>query len=247
MKKQNLIVTLFLFAAISIYAQSKETKSKLENLKGDITKITIETEDGQAVITGEDAEVLFKKMSAKHNIMIKELGNGDADNHKNMIIWKDKNDDGNIKIDVDIDDSDSGKVIIIKKNIDGKELVEEYRGEEADEFLKNHSQGKSNMEFLSEDGELQVIMEMDSDELDCVAKGDSAEVMKKIKVDIEDGVKKVTVTTTENGEEKVEVYEGEKADNFLKKEHGHKMIFHSKDGDKKVIKKKITIIEEDEK
>ncbi|PIQ08634.1 MAG: hypothetical protein COW71_10815 [Ignavibacteriales bacterium CG18_big_fil_WC_8_21_14_2_50_31_20] len=249
MKKLNLIFALVLFGAISAYAQTDETKEKLENLKGDITKITIETADGSTVITGEDAVVLFKKMRAKQNIMIKNLRHGDTNKHKNMIFWKDKNDDGNIKIDVDVDinDSDSGKVIIIKKNIDGKELIEEYKGEEADKFLENHSIGNSNMEFLSDDGDLKIIMEMDSDELDCVSKGDSTEVIKKIKVSIEDGVKKVTVTSTENGDEKVEVYEGEKADKFLEKEHGYKMIFHSKDGDGKVIKKKITIIEEDDK
>ncbi|MBU0474237.1 MAG: hypothetical protein KKF62_08735, partial [Bacteroidetes bacterium] len=246
MKKLNLIFALVLFGAISAFAQTDETKEKLENLKGDIAKITIETEDGSTVITGEDAVVLFKKMLAKQNIMIKKLRHGDTNKHKNMIFWKDKNDNGNIKIDVDVDinDSDSGKVIIIKKNIDGKELIEEYKGEEADKLLKNHSMGNGNMEFLSDDGELQIIMEMDSDELDWVSKGDSAEVMKKIEVNIEDGVKKVTVTTTENGEEKVEVYEGEKADNFLEKEHGYKMIFNSMDDNKKVIKKKIIIIEE---
>ena len=247
MKKLNLIFALVLFGAISAYAQTDETKEKLDNLKGDITKITIETEDGSAEITGEDAVLLFKKMRAKQNIMIKNLKHDDNKKHKNMILWKDKNDDGNIKIDVDVDinDSDSGKVIIIKKNIDGKELIEEYKGEEADKFLKSHSIGNGNMEFLSEDGELKIIMGMDSDEVDWVSKGDSAEVMKKIEVNIEDGVKKVTVTTTENGDEKVEVYEGEKADKFLEKEHGYKMILNSMDDNKKVIKKEIIIIEKE--
>jgi len=60
-----------------------------------------------------------------------------------------------------------------------------------------------------------------------MAEGDVDGTMKKIKVEDEDGVKKVTVTTTKDGEESVETYEGEEADKFLEsmdKKHG--MAFH---------------------
>ena len=122
MKKFNLTIALLLFGFISINAQSDETKEKLKNLEGDITKITIETEDGEIEITGDDAEVLFKRMKAKKHIMIKEMHHGDMDKNGNVMFFKKGMHSGNmtIDVDIDIDDADGEKVVIIKKNIDGK-------------------------------------------------------------------------------------------------------------------------------
>jgi hypothetical protein len=72
---------------------------------------------------------------------------------------------------------------------------------------------------------------------------------KEIKIEIEDGEKKVTVTTNENGEEKTEIYEGEEAEEYLdkmKSEHGHEMLIEiDEDGNHKrmkkiIIEKKVT-------
>ena len=38
-----------------------------------------------------------------------------------------------------------------------------------------------------------------------------------MKIEVEDGNKKVTVTTRENGEEKTEVYEGTEAEEYIEK------------------------------
>ena len=55
-------------------------------------------------------------------------------------------------------------------------------------------------------------------------------VYKKIKVESEDGVKKVTVTTEKDGEESTETYEGEEAEEFLDNMHDkHGMIFKDDD------------------
>lgn len=71
---------------------------------------------------------------------------------------------------------------------------------------------------------------------------------KNIKVEIEDGKKKVTITTTENGEEKTEVYEGDEADEFLEKmksETGHEMLIEiDENGNHKKVRKIIIEIEE---
>jgi len=68
-----------------------------------------------------------------------------------------------------------------------------------------------------------------------------ANLEKNIKVEIEDGKKKVTVTTTENGEEKTEVYEGDEADEFLEKmksENGNDFqILIDENGNNKKTKK----------
>ena len=42
-------------------------------------------------------------------------------------------------------------------------------------------------------------------------------IQKKVKVEIENGEKKVTVTTKENGEETTEVYEGDDAEEYIEK------------------------------
>ncbi len=67
---------------------------------------------------------------------------------------------------------------------------------------------------------------------------------KKIKVEFEDGNKKVTITTKENGEEKTEIYEGEEAEEYLdkmKSEHGHEMLIEIDEDDNHKKMKKIII------
>jgi len=85
------------------------------------------------------------------------------------------------------DDDDDSKKVIII-NSDGDEEVIDITGDIDDELI-----------WLGKDDD-------DFDELE-----------KRIKVEIEDGKKKVTVTKNENGEEKTEVYEGEAAEAYLEK------------------------------
>ena len=79
--------------------------------------------------------------------------------------------------------------------------------------------------------------------------GEMNNMDKRIEVQIENGQKKVTVTTKENGEEKTTVYEGAEADEYLEKmksEHGNEMLMEiDEDGSKKKIKK--IIIEKEKK
>ncbi len=66
-------------------------------------------------------------------------------------------------------------------------------------------------------------------------------------MEVEDGNKKVTVTTKENGEEKTEVYEGKEAEEYLEKmdaESDEFDIMKEKENGKKV--KKIIIETEKE-
>jgi hypothetical protein len=79
--------------------------------------------------------------------------------------------------------------------------------------------------------------------------GELENMEKNVKVEIEDGQKKVMITTKENGEEKTEVYEGAEADEYLEKmksEHGNEMLMEiDEDGSTKKIKK--IIIEKEKK
>jgi hypothetical protein len=87
---------------------------------------------------------------------------------------------------------------------------------------------------------------------EAMAIGEGEGTTKKIKINVEDGEKKVTVTTTKDGEESVETYEGEEAEKFLEEmdeKHGVMVhdgdiislksdkIFKAGDGDVYVVKK----------
>ena len=99
-------------------------------------------------------------------------------------------------------------------------------------IIKSDGDSENIYEFNSEEGENAVWFSDDKSlhNLD-----------KNIKVEIEDGKKKVTVTTKENGEEKTEIYEGEEAEEYLdkmKSEHGHDMLIEiNEDGEHKEMKK----------
>jgi hypothetical protein len=86
------------------------------------------------------------------------------------------------------DDDDADTKKIIIISSDGDEEVIDITGDIDDEFI-----------WLGDDD------------------GDLDELEKRVKVEIEDGKKKVTVTKNENGEEKTEVYEGEEAAAYLEK------------------------------
>ena len=137
-----------------------------------------------------------------------------------------------------------------------------FEGEDAEKlFTKMQSHNKSSNTYLvkvdeeggkgtkkiiiKSDGDMDEVYEFkmkegdnalgfsDEDNLQCLDK--------KIKVETEDGKKKVTVTTKENGEEKTEIYEGDKAEEYLEKmnsEQGNEIqIEIDKDGDHKKMKK----------
>jgi protease II len=112
--------------------------------------------------------------------------------------------------------------------------------------------GKKKIVFFDSDDEEHHVEVFGGDDEDLIiisedVHEDMEGMHKKINVEIKDGNKKVTVTKKENGEEKIEVYEGDEADKFIKEmneEHGDDMdIFIEKDSDDGKVKKKKIIIE----
>jgi hypothetical protein len=125
------------------------------------------------------------------------------------------------------------KVTIIA---DGQEYV--FEGDQAEQLFKkmknksSHSfvwktsddeSTKKKVIILDADGENETIeIESDDDNVFILKKDEDFDsvsdgLTKKVKVEIENGDKKVTVTTKENGEEKTEIYEGKEADEYLEK------------------------------
>ena len=156
------------------------------------------------------------------------------------------------------------KITIIS---DGQEYV--FEGDEAEQLFKkmkyksshsfvwNTSDDESTKEkviILDVDGEEDIIeVESGDDDIFMIKTDkdfDSIDdgITKKVKVEIEDGNKKVTVTTKENGEETTEVYEGDEADEYIEKmksENGAINISVDENTDGKKVKKIIIETEKD--
>jgi hypothetical protein len=225
MKNIKLTIILLLAGIISINAQSDETKAKLKSIDATVTKITIETEDGNVEIVGDDAVALFKKMKSQKKYMVKTMGHG---KHGEFMFFNDGTNQKNMDVEIEIDNTDGEQVVIVKKNVDGKETIKKHRGEEAEKFISEHSKNGN-------DGI--IIVKMD-DNIDWISNGDEDCLTKKINVEIENGERTITVTTTENGEESVEVYSGKDADNFLKNNSNSdkKIIFISEDDEESTVR-----------
>ncbi len=119
----------------------------------------------------------------------------------------------------------SSNTFIVKMDEEGGEGTKKI-------IIKSGGGDEEVYEFKTQDGDHAVWFSDD----DCFNNLD-----KEIKIEIEDGKKKVTVTTKENGEEKTEIFEGEEAEEYLdnmKSEHGHEMLIEiDEDGNHKKMKK----------
>ncbi|NMB81104.1 MAG: hypothetical protein GYA14_04745 [Ignavibacteria bacterium] len=130
---------------------------------------------------------------------------------------QDKKDDLDKKLD-----QLKGKVEKLTVKVDGKDVV--FEGKEAESLAKKlRTFGKMpNMVWLSdEDSEFEGkdgnVMMYRFNKLGKEFKvGAVGEENKKVEVKIDDGKKKVTVTTTKDGKEETKTYEGEEAEKFLK-------------------------------
>lgn len=149
-----------------------------------------------------------------------------------------------------------GEIQKITITADGKEylfegdeaakLFEKMKSSKSQSFVWNSSDDESTKKkviILDADGENEVIeIESEDDNVYIIKKDKdldtvSDSITKKVKVEIEDGNKKVTVTTKENGEEKTEVYEGKEAEEYIEKMKAENKDFNisieeNKDGKK---------------
>ena len=119
---------------------------------------------------------------------------------------------------------------------DGKEKVYIIRTDGDDKDIEIESEGENKIIIKSD---------KDLDDFDNIEG-----IKKKVKVEVENGNKKVTVTTTENGEEKTEVYEGKEADEYIEKmkaSDNNLNIIIENGKDKKKVKKIIIETEKEEK
>lgn len=167
--------------------------------KGDGTKkkINVEEEDGVKIVTvtttkdGEETVKMYEGEEADEFLetMHKEHGMSFLD--EDII---------NLDMDDLIKSGGNGDVYIIKKtkDKDGNIEVHVTTGEDG-EHVFIHKDSDHDFKWITEDFE--------------------GQVKKEVNVEVKDGVKTLTVTTTEDGEEKVEVFTGDEADAYMEKMH----------------------------
>lgn len=151
-----------------------------------------------------------------------------------------------------------GNIDKITITSEGKEYT--FEGTDAEKlFMRMQSKSSHNIVWNSSDDSMKkkvIILDADEDEdaievesgddnvfiiksgkdLDDVDSG----LTKKVKVEVENGEKTITVTTKENSEEKTEVYSGKEADDYIEKMKAENDDFDiqiKKDKDGKKVKK----------
>lgn len=139
------IIFLGLFSLTLLAQEKEEAKSKLNQLKGNVEKITVKVDGKDVVFEGEDAQKMADRLKSEKRIKIfssgdlKEMEDGDG----NVMVFKSKGksgdfafkkDGGKKKINVEI--KDGKKVVTITTMKDGNEETKTYEGDEAEKFLK---------------------------------------------------------------------------------------------------------------
>jgi hypothetical protein len=132
-----------------------------------------------------------------------------------------------------------GKVDKVTVNIDGKDVV--FEGKDAEKLVKivKPMAGKNMMWFSNDSDDMDIDGTGHTMMFSVKDDGDEAkdEGKKKIQIEIKDGKKNITVTTTDkDGKEEVKKYEGEEAEKFIKEHEAgngmaHKRVKIITDGD----------------
>lgn len=170
----KLILTFLSIALFCQFLPAQDIDSKLSDVKGDVTKITINTDEGEYSFEGEDAEHLFNKLKSsgsnfvwhssdddgkKKVVVIDSDGTGqsveifgDEDDEELIIISDDfdKDIDG-IKKKIKVEMNDENKKVTVTTNENGEEKTEVYEGDEADKYLEEMKEKHGgDMEFFIE-------------------------------------------------------------------------------------------------
>lgn len=154
------LALLFIAYSITITAQEKEKSElnkKLDQLKGKVTKVTVQVEGKDVIFEGNEAETLVKKMksasvanavywtardkSAKGNYRIITRSGDDEDFDVEEIIASKIDENASpakrLKLKMEKTDGDM-KLTVIETDKEGKEVEKTYEGEEAEKYLKEN-------------------------------------------------------------------------------------------------------------
>lgn len=195
MKNVFTILLIISFAASFSFAQEeKALREKLKDIKGEIQKITIETDEGDVTFEGEEAEKLAKRLKQPRVFMRDFDANFDFDIPK-------------INVDsmlASLPKMDSLK-IFIKKHLNDSAFasLKKMKMFKFDDSSSSHfKRFKFNMDDSFNDFDLYIDIDGDKD-------------YKKMIIDDDEGEKRVTVTSRTDGEKSTKVYKGKEAEEYL--------------------------------
>jgi len=258
------LVIAFL-SPITFGQNKKELHKKLDKIDGKVKKISIQTDKGTVSFTGKEAEEILKKLKKKENKFVFSVDRDDVfDKHHDVMFFSD--DDNIFDVDKDglskkvkVEIINGKKEATIETTKDGKKTVEKLKGKEAEEYLKKNKVRSKTFSWKDKDGK-KIKMKrfkvksgnnvwFDKDDGDVIIlknkkkkhfkHNDSVE--KEIKINVKNGKKEVTVTTTKDGKKIVKTYKDKDDEKYLEKlEHDDDITVDIKDKDnmKKIIIKK---------
>ncbi|MBL1213515.1 MAG: hypothetical protein HND52_09160 [Ignavibacteriae bacterium] len=256
-----MVVLFFMYGIISAQPNQNDLDEKIKNIKDDIEKIIINAGGEEYTFTGDDAKELFKRLKSENDkrVMVKVIEGvddggtvwvtkGNDDVNVNAVFedeyefhFEEEGENGEkIKKEIEVEVEDGEKKVTVTTTKNGEETTEVFEGEEAEEFLKNSKHSKKYNIKIYDDEDLEWTSEGDVNMIFISEEMEGEEgVEKEIKINIEDGKKKVTVKTTKDGKEDVKIYEGDEADEYLEKMKGdgHGVKFFSSDDNVFIMKK----------
>ena len=175
-KSSTHLLAIILLFSLPLIAQDLDERIKY--IDGEISKITVTTDEGEFTFEGDDAAKLFKRMKSSSSSFVwhsedmdgkKKIVFLDSDNEEhhvevfgsddeNLIIISEDMDDGmegiHKKINVEVEDGHKKVTVTTKEN--GEEKTEVYEGDEADKYIKEMNEKHGN--------EMNIFIEKDSDE-----------------------------------------------------------------------------------
>lgn len=195
------MLTLLIFISFSVSAQTTSTiHEKLKDLAKDANKVSLIVDGKQINFEGKDAATLLKQLkmvskleSADEDELIWVTKEGDKthkiisddDDDNIFFITTDSSDpDSMVTEEIEINDVDGEKEITITTTVNGVKSSKELKGEEAEEYLKNNSEIKLDLDFDTDSGIIKInsenIHKMKKDKMIKVKCCDKKEKEKKI-------------------------------------------------------------------
>jgi hypothetical protein len=114
-----------------------------------------------------------------------------------------------------------GKVDKVTVKVDGKDVV--FEGKDAEKLIEIVKPGEGKKMVWISSGDDEKVIHMGGNKMKVYAFSDDDKelssgdkLQKKVKVEVEDGKKKVILTTIKDGKEETKTYEGEEAEKMLK-------------------------------
>lgn len=122
----------------NLSAQEEEhLEQQLKNIKGTVSKITVEHEGGTEVFTGNDAEKLGDMLKNRLHTFTIITEDSDLDGDFEWYSFEDEK-GINKEIRIEKGDGEDGLVVTVTTTENGEEKTEVYKGEEAEKFLEEH-------------------------------------------------------------------------------------------------------------